>query len=139
MQESPPTEIYRRPNSRFVASFIGQINFVEGRIREASPDGGIVATPWGDLRYSDSPGVEVDDEVTVAVRPENVWLDERQGRNGLMRGTVSEIVFLGEALECRVDIGGTSLGMRLHPSKPLAVGDSVALHVDPDDVTVLVS
>ncbi|NIV34973.1 MAG: ABC transporter ATP-binding protein, partial [Anaerolineae bacterium] len=33
-QIGPPTEIYRRPQTRFVADFIGRANFVEATVRE---------------------------------------------------------------------------------------------------------
>ena len=42
LQVGDPVEIYERPNSRFVADFIGETNFIEGEVAEAAPDKTIV-------------------------------------------------------------------------------------------------
>ena len=52
-------------------------------------------------------------------------------------GKVTEIVFLGESLECRVAVGDTDLVVRLHPSHLASIGEQVTVCVDPGDVAVL--
>ncbi len=141
VQEASPTRIYKRPNSRFVASFIGQCNFETGTVERAA-DGngpGSVGTAWGKVGFSEGAGATVGSSVTVALRPENVRL---AGVNGMagdfgLTGTITEIVFLGEALECRVQAGGADLMARLHPDAPVAVGQTIDLMVRPEDVSIL--
>ena len=51
IQVATPTEIYERPNSRWVADFIGDINLIEGRVVDAGASGtGIASTAAGQLR-----------------------------------------------------------------------------------------
>ena len=135
VQETPPREIYQRPRSRFVASFIGQINFLDGRI--SAP--GVVDTPSGELRYADSGAPAVGTKVTVAIRPENLWpVGERSTGDGSpIEGEVEEVVFLGDSLECAVKSGSARLTMRLHPSNSIAVGERIQILVQPEDVTIL--
>ncbi|OSP54880.1 ABC transporter ATP-binding protein [Pseudoruegeria sp. SK021] len=139
-QEATPTEIYKRPVSRFVASFIGQCNFAEGKIVQAARHGvpGLISTEWGNLAYA-SDGRSEGEDISVAVRPENVFLADDRTRPEMPRisGKVTDIVFLGESLECKVTLGASELMTRLHPSSGVAVGDTVDVVVNPDDVAIL--
>ncbi len=140
-QEATPTEIYKRPVSRFVASFIGQCNFADGEVLSAPSAGtpGQINTQWGMLSYSDGPDHAAGDKVTVAVRPENVWLAQKGTDDAMTQisGKVTEIIFLGESLECRLDLGSSDLVTRLHPSSEVSVGDDVGVIVKPQDVAIL--
>ncbi|GIX14562.1 MAG: hypothetical protein KatS3mg118_2521 [Paracoccaceae bacterium] len=139
VQEASPVEIHRRPNSRFVASFIGQCNFAEGRVRSV-PDGagpGWVDSRWGPMRYlvgEAAPGRDV----TVAVRPENVRL-VRAGEAGEhdREGEVLDSIFLGEAVESRIRVGDGELVARVHPADAVAPGGRVHLRIPPGDVAIL--
>lgn len=142
-QEATPTEIYKRPVSRFVASFIGQCNFANGEVVSlpTAESLGRIDTEWGTLSYSVGLDQSVGETVTIAVRPENVWL-ARAGADdeaAQITGEVSEIIFLGESLECRVNLGDSSLITRLHPSSEVAIGDTIGVNVKPQDVAILVA
>ncbi len=51
LQEANPKELYLKPNAKFVAQFIGQVNFFEGTVSESSRNGiGVVKTGQGDFR-----------------------------------------------------------------------------------------
>jgi iron(III) transport system ATP-binding protein len=143
IQEASPQDIYKHPNSRFVASFIGHINFVDGHIRKrpdtANGAAGAVETPWGTLSYADGADLADGTKVTVAIRPENLWPVGGGGADGanVIEGEVTEVVFLGDSLDCRAKVGPSELGMRLHPSNAVALGDNIRMRVDPRDVAVL--
>jgi len=145
IQEASPQDIYKHPNSRFVASFIGHINFVDGQVEKradaANGAAGEVDTPWGRLVYADGVDLAEGAKVTVAIRPENLWLIDAGdvGTANVIAGEVTEVVFLGDSLDCRAKVGSAELGMRLHPSNAVAVGDAIRMRVDPGDVAVLAS
>ena len=48
IQVATPSGIYEQPNSRWVADFIGEVNLIEGRVREAGPDATIVESAIAD-------------------------------------------------------------------------------------------
>ena len=140
VQEASPVEIYQRPNSRFVASFIGQCNFSDCTIQRAS-DGsepGMVDCEWGQVGYLDSSSRQAGEKTTIAVRPENVRILE-SGNNeaSAFDGTVSEIVFLGESIECKVGVGKADIVARLHPSQAVSVGDNVRVAIAAQDVSIV--
>ena len=140
IQEAAPVEIYQRPNSKFVASFIGQCNFSEGTVQGPSADGelSMVECEWGMLSYQDVDNGQAGDKLTIAVRPENIRiLQNGANEAGALDGTVAEIVFLGEAVECRVAVGSADVVARLHPSQPVSVGDQVKVVIAAQDVSIV--
>lgn len=140
IQEASPIEIYQKPNSKFVASFIGQCNFAECTVQSGSVKGknGMVDCEWGKLGFVDTYGQAVGDKATIAVRPENVRV-VKGGKTdaAALAGSVSEIVFLGESIECKVELGSSSIVARLHPNQPVSVGDKVNVAINPQDVSIV--
>jgi spermidine/putrescine ABC transporter ATP-binding subunit len=99
-------EIYARPRTRFVAAFIGEANFLDGRVTAAGPDGVVVQVQ--DLRihgHSDgapSPG----SAVTVSVRPEHVKLGAAAGGvANRWEGRVQDVTFMGPVVRARLTLG----------------------------------
>ena len=135
VQESPPRDIYQKPSTRFVASFIGQINFLHGEI--TAP--GIVDTPAGPIRYNSNDAPNVGTTVTVAIRPENLSLSDDGNAEGgtVIDGEVEEVVFVGNALECAIKAGSARLNVQLHPSNGITVGERVKTRIFPENVAIL--
>jgi spermidine/putrescine transport system ATP-binding protein len=76
LQVGRPEEIYEAPATRFVADFIGETNFLSGKLVEIFDDTGIVALDE-ETRIEALLGNEkyfVGQDVTVAVRPEKIGL-----------------------------------------------------------------
>jgi len=139
VQETSPLDIYQKPETPFVAGFIGQSNFLEGRVVSAADGRGTVETHAGALACWLPAGARAGERVTVAVRPEDVHLwdgDEADGLN-VVAGTVAAVVFLGEAQECTVALGNASLRLRVHPSMPVEGGQPVRLVLTPDKCRAL--
>jgi len=128
-QVGTPHEIYAHPANRFVADFIGRVNFVESRIAKHSGSevevelfgqGYRVSSIHGDLKEGD--------RTLVVVRPETVELTAKQA--GRPTGTVTEVVYLGNEMTYRVRVGEDTLTIRI--ADPLlnpwfAEGDEVSL------------
>ncbi|MFG3256903.1 ABC transporter ATP-binding protein [Streptomyces sp. NPDC048172] len=108
-QVGTPTEVFRRPASTFVASFIGStpMNLLDG---EATADA-TVRVCGAELPVPEeaAPSVKDGEKVVYGIRPEYLrWTDE--AAPGALEGTVSVVENLGSAqlvtLECA---GGTSV------------------------------
>ena len=96
-QTGTPREIYHRPNSRFVADFIGETNLIAGRV--SSVEGTVtVETAVGALTASLAwPSIAAGMEVWCSIRPEKLdLLKERENRTNEMRGEVLRTFFLGD-------------------------------------------
>ncbi|MGU3538409.1 ABC transporter ATP-binding protein [Methylobacterium sp. A54F] len=137
VEAGPPTALYERPGSRFVAGLLGDVNLIPGRLGagEAGPLR-TVETALGPLRGRASSGaLEPGAAVLLALRPERV----RLGEAGLP-ATVTEATFLGERVRCVVRMGEGTLVRASLPagSGPVpAPGAMVRVGFDPDAATVL--
>ena len=75
LQIGSPTEIYERPSCRFVADFIGESNFVEGRVSAIEPNSVTITTTDGLVLHGQaSQTLRRDQEAFVSVRPEKAHL-----------------------------------------------------------------
>ena len=103
-QVGTPMEIYRHPRTAFVADFVGTMNFLTGRVES---DGQVSV---GSARMTcDTAGFAAGDNVTVAIRPENVAAREAEKDLGnLVDVTVMSMDFLGSFF--RVELSAQDFG-----------------------------
>jgi putative spermidine/putrescine transport system ATP-binding protein/spermidine/putrescine transport system ATP-binding protein len=130
-----PREIYDRPRSAFVASFLGASNFVAGTVvaREASAI--VVETPAG--RVAVQGDRQVADKVRIAVRPERLRM-ERSGASGLP-AQIRDIVYRGPVTHFYLDSGAGPLIAYRQDARAgdFTIGESVRCTWDPDSAVVL--
>ena len=96
VQVAPPAEIYERPNSRWVADFIGDINLFEGRLGDDCMS--VEGTAAGLLRVSAKIEAEPGRMVLLGVRPEKVRVTREPPLPGIencFAGTLVDIGYLG--------------------------------------------
>ncbi len=134
LQEASPKELYLKPNARFVAQFIGQVNFFEGTILEQGRNGlGVVKTPQGDWRCPIPASMASGAKALVTVRPESFLISKvkRTGEANVLEGKVEKSVFLGECIDCQIRVGEQAVRTKLPPTSDLSQGDRVYLEFDP--------
>ena len=135
VQVGPPKEIYESPRNRFAAEFIGSANFFEGSVVEAVAPGAValVQTRQGVLRCTSVEQMVTGEAVSVAIRPENVLVSHQEpsGANGanVLTGRVESVVFLGDALDCYIEVGDITVRADVHPSAELKENDTVFLSI----------
>ena len=106
-QIGPPQEIYRRPQTAFVADFIGRTNFVEGTVRGVN-DNAVTVEVWGQTLTAPAPenSVSVGQTVKIVLRPEAIQVVEQGGQ---YQGTVRWTSYLGSLVEYQVEVAGQLL------------------------------
>jgi putrescine transport system ATP-binding protein len=107
MQVAPPTEIYERPNSRWVADFIGEVTTIEGRVSR----NGIIDSAVGQFGIVDSDAATLGATIWLALRPEKIAMGSERPVGGLnaVSGTVSEIGYRGDISIYKVRLVDRSL------------------------------
>lgn len=97
-QIGTPTDIYDRPLNRFVADFIGDTNFLEAQAGR----GGEIALAGGQrvALNGDAPAAGT---LTLAVRPEHMWLAEQN------RGATADVISLAGCIDNIVYMGTDTL------------------------------
>jgi len=112
VQEGTPRDLYSRPASGFVADFVGEATFVAGKLVA----GGLSAL-GGTVRCSAADGLTVGSEGLLVLRPENITV--RAAASGVPNefvGVLRVAAFLGDRLDCVVEIGDQLVRARAHPS-----------------------
>ena len=106
-QVGTPTELYKSPANRFVADFIGETNFVTGKIRESSGDRHVAATPDGlSFSYLAPIDYKLGQSITVVVRPESIVLNPKLDELGnAFEGEIRESIYLGDVVKYVVQVG----------------------------------
>ena len=97
-QIGTPEQIYRHPASHFTADFIGEGNFVDGRVLDFSEGVAKLETSLGCLvSTSVGEGIAVGDAVSVCLRPESIRFNKPTAETpNRLRGVFTESVYLGE-------------------------------------------
>ena len=99
-QVATPAEIYEQPCSRWVASFIGDVNVFEGRIVATDNGGTLIETGQGRrLRVAGQSNAPAGATVWIALRPEKIEMstsDPIERRENCVSGRVWDIAYLGD-------------------------------------------
>jgi len=134
VQQGPPQEVYRKPNDRYVAEFLGKANLIPVRMRNR--DGGFELTT-GDGQHTLAAGTrpEPEGDWTAMVRPEAWSVGDASGQ-GLI-GQVTSLMFLGDRAEITVATPVGEQLVLLTGYNPVAVGDTVSLTVERERVHFL--
>ena len=144
-QTGPPRTIYARPASAFVADFIGETNFVGGRLTRAEMPLA-VDTAVGEIQSKVEPTeiLAPGDEVVCSIRPEAIRITDPDATGGedenVMDGVVQQTVYLGdhEQYSVRLD-DGTLIKLVDHQPglRRASPGDPIHLICDASQVVVL--
>ena len=135
-QIGSPQEIYYHPVNEFVADFIGEANFLKGKLEELS-DGKAQLNVAGDICHAAAvPDMEIGKEYTIVLRPEAASLAEEGG----LPCEVVLSCFMGSCQNYHVKVGETLV--KLTDPNPknkriYKVGEHCSLVFDPESVHVL--
>ena len=104
-QIGTPEQVYRRPKTRVVADFIGETNFLNGKMQSLDGAKALVETSeglfegiLGDPEWKPSAG----DAVSLSIRPESWSLRSAPTAMNSVKGRIGESVYLGEVAQYRL-------------------------------------
>ena len=147
LQIGPVVEIYERPANRFVADFIGESNFLDGKVKSVKEGQAVVYVPdWGqELTGIVTSMVKVGDDVAVSIRPEKIRLSNGSAPNAItLDGTVVDSTYIGSDTHLYLDVRGQRMKVweqnRISTLDPRAYyqnGQKVHLSLMPENTLVL--
>jgi len=111
-QVGTPEEIYANPGDRFVATFLGKTNYLEGYLRRSHRGLVVEINPAFRLSVLESQvngKFDVGQSVAAVIRPEAISLSIGGANGEALRGTVVSRNFTGAAVEYQVEVAGTTL------------------------------
>jgi iron(III) transport system ATP-binding protein len=140
VQEGGPREVYMQPKSKFVANFIGSTNQLTGQVTNVGNDGiGSVKTDDGEISCQLLEGLTVGSSAVVMIRPESINLHtERPGNTAnFIEGKIGAAMFLGEYVDCTVELGTNVLQTHQRHTLQVRRGDPVWIELPPGDCMAL--
>lgn len=134
-QVGTPRDVYQRPETIFVSTFVGQSNILKGRMGE---DGRSIETSFGRIPCSHTHGSPPGEEVVFCIRPCGFERDE----TGPIRGRVVKTAYTGDntdaVLKVQVPDGAEKeFLVHLHPEDILKDGADASFRVLPYFVAVV--
>ncbi|WP_179283357.1 ABC transporter ATP-binding protein [Bordetella genomosp. 9] len=142
-QAGAPRDIYERPATEFVATFLGASNILRGRVRDRVGDklvvglGGTVMTvdPPTVNGQPQGPALSVGDEIRLALRPEKLRLDTQ----GKLAATLKEVVYRGAQTHLYMETEGGPLAAHLPNSSvaPMNLAPGAVVRLAWDDASVV--
>ncbi len=137
-QMGDPYTIYRKPQTRFVAGFIGMANIFDAEV--LSIEGSIikVLSPYGPL-VVDTKGQEVPEKgqtIHLSYRPEDMKIRDRESPNQIT-GTVTQAVFMGDITDLFIDVNGNKMRAQSDDEEKIVASDKVTFGISSRAFSIL--
>lgn len=128
-QIGSPQEIYRRPNSKFVANFIGRANFVKGKVSESRQERAMVDCLGSRIEINTRGALAEGSEITLVLRPE--LLSIAPDGKGMIKAKVRRSLYLGNAIEYEIEADGQVLTFsETHPDRMKMYGPGSVIDLE---------
>jgi len=106
-QISSPDVLYEKPDSSFVAQFIGENNQLKGKVKSVNGENCIITTESGDDIHALKINVNNSgDDSLVSLRPERVAINSSEKFENNFDAKVKELIYLGDHIRSRVEVCG---------------------------------
>lgn len=127
-QIGTPIDVYNEPVNAFVADFIGESNILDGVMLKD------YKVKFADQIFEcvDS-GFGTNEPVDVVIRPEDV--DIVKPEDGMLKGTVTSVTFMGVHYEIIVDVNGFK--WMIQTTDFVDENENIGLAIDPDAIQIM--
>ena len=137
-QVASPRELYERPASQRVASFIGAMNFINGTVIEAKDEIRINSEIKGELTISRSQvfGDLTKNRIIIGIRPERISIiSDGSSVAGSISGRITDASYFGETTYYKVACGKESETLTVSAQNSSGqmdykIGEKVELNID---------
>jgi ABC-type Fe3+/spermidine/putrescine transport system ATPase subunit len=124
-QIGTPRELYRRPASQFVASFLGETNFIPGTLQSIDGETCTVETPLGKVLASrPTSTIRTGQQVVCSVRPESWRIGLEGEQANRFEARLLDVMYLGANEQYRVVLTGGTEQEQAEPWREVKVAVS---------------
>jgi spermidine/putrescine transport system ATP-binding protein len=138
-QIATPDEIYNNPATAFVASFIGDMNFVHGTVLDNDGKTCVLDVEGQKVAAKRAVDLGKNADALVCIRTERVQINPHKSVENRVTATLSRIVYRGTDYEATCRIGQSELRAVVQAvawSADLGVGDQVEVAWSAEDVII---
>jgi spermidine/putrescine transport system ATP-binding protein len=147
-QAGKPRQIYEFPVSRFVASFVGKTNMLEGVLHVDRDEAEVLVEGLGSFKVhttGENSRASSKGHVFMSIRPEKIDISKEKLSNfsNVISGTVKDIIYYGQSTQYRVRVGSNHLltvfeqNEEHFPQARIDYDDVVQLHFQKENVVLL--
>ena len=136
-QQGTPEELFKHPNSKFVAGFIGSppMNFLSGALQGSGSALNVVGDGFC-FQLSEERAKRVEKanakEVVVGIRPSDLYLNPGAETSNQMTLSVLVSEYIGAQSVLHAQCGGSQLSVEIKSEEPVALGESLIFSASPD-------
>lgn len=136
-QIGTPVEVYEKPNSLYVADFLGEANVFNGKSISKEKDKNILKIDDNLELIVLNKELNIDEEVDIVVRPENIKISKTELKNSI-EGKIFEQIYDGAFTKILIKIDKKIIKSTIYGNDKLYnVGDIVYIYWDVEDAIVL--
>ncbi len=135
-QVGSPREIYLQPKNKFVAQFIGEANFIDGKVTAIAGNKVTLDLKGSAVTITSEDSHVVNDTCEIVIRPESILLKDE----GIIPCEVILSTFMGTHQYYQVLVDGVTFNVTEYDPKSHKVyheGDKAFLMFDPDNLHIL--
>ena len=130
-QIDTPNNIYDNPSTLYVASFIGDANIMEGKVKKVVDDK--VYLDNNIVGYSKD--YKVNDKVKIVIRPENIKLSKTLKTENSAKGIIDELIYDGSSTKMMIKVGDKIVKVLVFGNdNRYSLGEELNLYWDKEDV-----
>lgn len=132
-QLGSPEDVYERPQSRFVAEFIGLSNFLTAKVESAAGGTATARVGAAALTATPLPGFRPDKPSLLFIRPDEIEVGGTAGAPNTLGAVIGKTTYLGDRIDYLVKLGdGLDLRVQTKGDRRYQPGETVQLHFPPD-------
>lgn len=135
-QEGTPQQIYHRPNSLFVADFIGDSNIFNGTVIKRTEVYTMIRLVDDDYIRVKSNEFDLGDKVSIIVRPEDIHIKKKQASNWL-EAKVRDVIYNGTFTRVIAVYNKQEIKINTEVDEEYHKGDIIYLDLDENWVTLI--
>lgn len=143
VQIGTPREVYNLPRNSFVANFIGETNFLHGKLTAVSGQELLMETQIGNIRSKSAiTGLAIGNSVTCSIRPESLDVSDDPVENApnQFEARIASITYLGDVEEYCLKLGDIpeiKATIQNPGQYERHVGDKVFVRFQPQNAVIL--
>jgi len=138
-QVGPKDDVYNRPANRFVAWFVGEMNFIEGKVVAVGDGVAKIETKAAVITVANNQ-VRIGERVELGIRPEKINITKTPTREGenILKAKIVDVNFTGVLTSYEVELqDGTRIKIQTTSRKQEhEIGEHVYVEWSPNDINI---
>ena len=134
-QIDSPMDIYEKPDSLYVASFIGDTNILKSRVISVDEDRKLLHLE--NNMVANNKNFKIGDKINIVLRPENIKISKSLKKNNSLFGIVNEIIYDGSSVKLIMNVDDDLIKVVIFGNdKRYNYGDKLYLYWDVEDMVI---